>query len=274
MKEKVDLKGIFHKKNPKVARLIPGFIYKYLKKIIHENDVNDFLAKHGDKVGIEFVKAGIEDFNVNLTVKGEENIPDEGRFIFASNHPLGGFDAFLIMNTVDKHFKKYRFLVNDILMNLKNLAILFLPINKHGSQGIEAVRKINEAYQSDMQILTFPAGLVSRKIKGQIVDLEWKKNFISKAIQSKRDIIPVHVSGRNTNFFYRLSNIRKFFGIKANIEMLYLVDETYRHQNEHITVSFGKPIPYSKFDKSKTHKEWALWVKAKAYELNNQKINV
>ena len=272
MKERVDIKGVFHKKNPKLARLIPGFIYRYLKKIIHENDVNDFLERHGDKKGIEFVRAGIKDFNVKLTIEGEENIPNEGRFIFASNHPLGGFDAFLIMGIVDKHFKEYRFLVNDILMNLKNLAVLFLPINKHGHQGVEAVRHINEAYESDMQILTFPAGLVSRKIKGEIVDLEWKKNFISKAIQSKRDIIPVHVSGRNTNFFYRLSNLRKFLGIKANIEMLYLVDETYKHTNEHITVKFGEPIPYNTFDKSKTHKEWAFWVKSKAYELNNQQI--
>jgi putative hemolysin len=272
MADKVDIKGVFYKKNPKLARLIPGFIYKYLIKIIHEKDVNDFLARHGDKKGIEFVRAGIEDFNVHLTCEGEENIPKEGRFIFVSNHPLGGFDAFLIMNTVDKYFKNFRFLVNDILMNLKNLAVLFLPINKHGQQGIEAVKNINAAYESDMQILSFPAGLVSRKIKGEIVDLEWKKNFISKAIQSKRDVIPVHVSGRNSNFFYRLSNIRKFFGIKANIEMLYLVDETYRHQNEHITVKFGKPIPYTTFDKSKTHKQWAFYVKSKAYEMNNQQI--
>ena len=273
MKEKVDVKGVFYKKNPTLAKLIPGFIYRYLIKIIHEKDINDFLAKHGDKVGIDFVKAGIEDFNIKLTVEGEENIPEEGRFIFASNHPLGGFDAFIIMNTVDKHFKEYRFLVNDILMNLKNLAVLFLPINKHGQQGAEAVKKINEAYESDKQILTFPAGLVSRRIKGRIVDLEWKKNFISKAIQSKRDIIPVHVSGRNTDFFYNFANIRKFLGIKANIEMLYLVNETYKHKNEHITIKFGKPIPHTVLDKSKTHKEWAFWVKSKAYELNNQQIN-
>ncbi len=273
MKDKVDIKKVFYNKNPKLARIIPGFIYNYFKKIIHENDINEFLEKHGDKVGIDFVRAGIEDFNINLTTEGEENIPNKGRFIFASNHPLGGFDAFLIMNTVHKHFKEFRFLVNDILMNIRNLAVLFLPINKHGQQGMDAVKKINDAYESDMQILTFPAGLVSRKIKGKIVDLEWKKSFISKAVKLKRDIIPVHVSGKNSNFFYRLSKLRKFFGIKANIEMLYLVNETYMHKNEHITVKFGKPIPYTTFDKTKSYAEWAFWVKQKAYKLNNQQID-
>lgn len=272
MTQHIDVKELFYKKNPGLARLIPGFVYSYLRHIIHQDYINWFLDKHGHKKGIDFARAGIEEFNVSIEVTGADNIPDTGRFVFASNHSLGGFDGLILLSEVSKHFSNVKFLVNDILMNIENLQPVFLPINKHGKQGIEAARQIEDAYTSDIQILTFPAGLVSRKIKGRIVDLEWKKNFIVKAKKHKRDVIPVHVSGRNTNFFYNLANLRKFLGIKSNIEMLYLVDETYKHRNKHIRVKFGEPIPYTTFDKSKTPSEWAYIVKQKAYTLNNEKI--
>ena len=164
-----------------------------------------------------------------------------------------------------RYYSNYKILANDILMNIVNLTPLFLPINKHGKQAAGSANQLHEAYLSDMQIITFPAGLVSRRIRRQVMDLEWKKNFITKAVHYKRDVVPVYFTGRNSNFFYNLHRIRTLLGVKANIEMLYLVDETYRHQNDHITVTFGKPIPYSTFDHSKTPVQWAKWVKEQVY---------
>ena len=263
----IDIKAVFADKNPKLARMLPGFIFTYLKRIVHQDFLNEFLKKYGDKFDLEFIDASIKDFNVTIKLRGEENIPKTGKYIFASNHPLGGFDGIVLMHTISKYHKKFRFLVNDLLMNLSNIKGLFIPINKHGKQATDAAKIMEDAFRSDIQILTFPAGLVSRKIKGQIIDLEWKKNFITKAIQYKRDVVPVHMSGQNTNFFYRLANLRKFLGVKSNIEMLYLVDETYKHRNKTIEVSFGKPIPWQTFDKSKDYKSWAKFVKEKAYAL-------
>lgn len=264
----VDLKKIFHEKNPKVARWIPGFIYRYLKRIVHVDYMNEFLRKHGDKKGIDFANASIEDFNVTVEVEGEENIPKSGRYIFVSNHPLGGFDGLIIMHILDKHYKNYKFLVNDILMNIKHLTPLFIPINKHGRQDPNAAQELDELFKSDSQLLTFPAGLVSRRIKGQIVDLPWQKSFISKAKQYQRDIVPIHMSGRNTNFFYNLYTIRKFFGIKAALEMLYLGDETYKHIGKTFKVKFGKPIPWQTFDTTKRPIEWSKMVKEQVYKLD------
>ena len=264
----IDLKSVFYKKSPKTARLIPGFIYRYLKRIIHEDDVNQFLEQYGDRYNLDFIEAAIRDFNVTIEVIGEENIPRKGKYIFASNHPLGGFDGLVLMKILSKYYKDYKFLVNDILMNIVNIQDLFLPINKHGKQGLEAAKKIDETFRSDNQLLTFPAGLVSRKIKGQIVDLPWQKSFIMKSIKFQRDIIPIHFSGGNSKFFYRLANFRKFLGIKANLEMLYLVDETFKHRNKHLVVRFGKPIPWQTFNKSRKPLEWAKWIKEQAYALD------
>jgi putative hemolysin len=263
----INIRQVFHDKNPRLAKVIPGFVYRYIEKIVHQKDVNDFLAKYGDRFGLDFVKASIIDFNVKVTTVGEENLPAAGRYIIASNHPLGGFDGLLIMDAISRHYSDFRFLVNDILMNITNLHPVFIPINKHGRQDPEAAVEMDRVFRSDMQVLTFPAGLVSRKSGNTIMDLVWKKNFISKAIQYQRDVIPVFVRGECSRFFYRLHKTRKFLGIKTNIEMLYLVDETWKHKNKSFTISFGKPIPCTTFDKSKSHNEWAKWVKEQSYAL-------
>ncbi len=266
--EQLDIKKIFYNKSPKLARWIPGFIFKYLKKIAHENLLNELIRDFGHLEGFEFSQALIKRFNIRIDIQGEENLPKDGRHLFVSNHPLGGFDGHIIMYLVGQRYSGYKFLVNDILMQLKNLHGVFIPINKHGRQAADLADQLHEAYQSDNQILTFPAGLVSRRIKGQIIDLQWKKSFVNKARQYKRDIIPIHMGGRNSNFFYNLANLRKNLGIKANIEMLYLIDETVKHQNKTITVKFGKPISWETFDSSKRPSEWAQWVKDKVYTLN------
>jgi len=263
----IDIKQVINSKSPKIAHLLPGFIYRYINRILHIEYINHVLKEFGNLHDLEFVAAIIKDFNVTPTVNGLENLPDSGRFIFASNHPLGGFDGILLMDILGRRYKEIRFLVNDILLNLYPIKGLMIPINKHGAHSRDAALMIEDAMASDKQILTFPSGLVSRKIKGRIIDLEWKKNFIQKAIENKRDIIPVHFSGRNSNWFYFVANLRKFLGIKWNLEMFYLVDESYKHRNMSVNVEFGKPVPWQTFDNSKTPKEWANYVRAIVYSM-------
>lgn len=265
--KRIDIKEVFRDKNPKLASLIPGFVIRYLKRIIHEDELNDFMSKYGDLGDIELVKAGLSYLGINYEVHNKHNIPDEGRYIFVSNHPLGGLDGLVFMNELSKYFDELKFPVNDILMNIANMSGIFLPINKHGSQARESARQIDEAYASDAQILYFPAGLCSRKKHGEIKDLQWQKNFLVKAIKHKRDVVPVYFSGRNSNWFYNLSNFRKALGIKANIEMLYLPDEMFKQKNKDLHIVFGEPIAWQTFDRSKKPHEWAEWLKSKSYEL-------
>ena len=265
--KKIDIREVVTEKSPAVARILPGFVYRYIHRIMHLDFINDFLKEHGHLQGVDFVDAVVDSFNVKENIIDFDNVPSRGRFIFASNHPLGGFDGMMLMKIIHKKFSSFKFLTNDVLMNISNLKPVFVPVNKHGSYAREAALALHEAYQSDTQILIFPAGLASRKIKGEIKDLKWHKHFISKAIEYKRDIIPVYVDGRNSNRFYIIAKLRKLFRIKWNLEMFFLPDETYRHRNKVVTVYFGKPLPYKLFDKSKTHQEWADHVKTLVYKL-------
>jgi putative hemolysin len=159
---------------------------------------------------------------------------------------------------------------NDLLMNITQLQENFIPVNKHGGQTKENARLMEDTYASNTQMFSFPAGLCSRKKKGKIEDLEWKKNFIVKAVKHNRPIVPVFFSGRNSNFFYNLSRIRTFLRIKVNIEMLYLVDEMFKQRGQKISVIIGNPIPVETFDSSKKPSEWAGWVKKQVYLLNKK----
>lgn len=269
----INIKETFLKKNPKLAKKLPGFVYRYINRIMHIDEINDLMANHGNERGVEFARSMVKEFNVHETINGKENLPASGRYIFASNHPLGGFDALLIVCIIDRLMGETVTLVNDVLMNIPQLTPIFVPLNKHGGHSKDVIRQIHEAYSSDKQILIFPSGFASRRIKGKIQDFDWKKHFIAKSIEFQRDVIPIHVSGRNSGFFYSLANFRTFFRMKWNLEMFYLADETFGHKNQKFTITFGKPIPYTHFDKSKTFDQWASDVRDIVYKLPNQEQN-
>ena len=264
--ELIDLDKVIKEKSPGLNKFLPGFIKSYLKRIIHQNELNIYIKNYGHLVGIEFIDASLKKMEIKFEIEGLENIPKKERCIVASNHPLGGLDGVSLMLVISKIRSDIVFPVNDILMNVKNLAPLFIPINKHGSNA-ENIKIINDTFGSDKIICYFPFGLVSRKRKGKIMDLNWKTTFITKAKRFKRDIIPTHISGRNSNWFYNLSNFRKAVGIKANLEMLYLVDELMKHKGHTIKFTFGKPIPYTTFDKRHKNDEWAELMRQYSYKL-------
>ena len=264
----VNLRDLFMTKNPKVGRWIPGFVYRFLSRMLRIDFINDsILYNHGYKKNVDFARASIDAFDVTLEVIGREHLPQDGRFIFVSNHPLGGFDGMMIISEISRSFPNLKVLANDILCQIENMDGIFVPINKHGAQATENVRRINAMFESDVQVMSFPAGLVSRRKKGVIRDVEWQKSIITKARQTKRDIIPMHVSGRCSNFFYNLANLRKFLKIKVNLEMFFLPNESYKHRNKHFVITFGKPIPYQTFDKRFTPVQWAARVKDFSYTL-------
>ena len=264
----IDIKQVLRQKAPSVARKIPGFMVDYLIRTVHQDELNEILRRYHDKDGVAFMQELIGYFDLNLELVNEENIPAEGRFIFASNHPLGGLDGICLSAIIGGRFDgKIRYLVNDLLLYLSNLRSIFVPINKHGAQGKKNAELIEKAYASDNQIITFPAGLCSRKQNGKIQDTEWKKSFIQKAVEYRRDIVPVFFEGRNSNFFYCLANMRKALGIKMNYEMIYLPDEMFKSKHKTYSIHFGKPIPWQTFDSSRKPAEWAEWVKEIVYNL-------
>lgn len=267
----IDIDEILKNKLGDKVNYLPRFVASWLKKITHQDEINVFLWNHQHLTGTEWLEACIDFLDVTLEIQGEENLPDphNGKlYTFVSNHPLGGADGVAIGAIIGRHYgNQFRYLLNDLLLNLPALKPVSIGINKTGKQGRNFPAMVEEGFQSDNHIIMFPAGLCSRKINGQIRDIPWKKTFISKSVEHHRDVVPIHFDGRNSDKFYLIAHLCKVFHLKVNLAMLFLVDEMFKNKHQAFHVKIGKPIPWQTFDKSKTPREWAQYVQNIVYQL-------
>lgn len=267
----IDISDILKSKMGSKAKFVPSPLVKWLKHIIHQDEVNKYLWDSRHLTGVEWLEECVRYLDMTLDIVGRENLPDkdDGKlYTFVSNHPLGGEDGVALGAVIGRHYDgRFRYLVNDLLMNLPGLAPLCIPINKTGSQSRSFPAMVEAGFKSDNHMLMFPAGLCSRRINGKIHDLPWKKTFITKSVETHRDVVPIHFGGRNSDFFYTLANVCKALGIKFNIAMLFLVDEMYKNVHKSFRIAIGKPIPWQTFDKSRTPAQWAQYVQDEVYKL-------
>ncbi len=267
----IDVEALLRSKMGDKAMRVPRFVVRWLKNILHQDAINTFLWDARDETGTVWLKHALRYLRNEVRIVGAENLPapdDERRYTFVSNHPLGGIDGVAIGSVIGERYNdNFRYLVNDLLMNLPGLAPLCIPINKTGKQSRDFPRMVEAGFASDKHIVVFPAGLCSRKIKGEIHDLPWTKTFISKSVQTKRDIVPMYFSGCNSERFYRIANICKMLRLKFNAAMLFLPDEMFRNSGKTFELYVGKPIPWQTFDGSKKPQQWAQWVQRQVYEL-------
>ena len=272
----IDIDAVLQGKMGKKARWVPRPAVSWLKKTIHQDEVNDFLWESRGLTGTPWLKATMKYLDMTLEIECAENLPskDDGRlYTFVSNHPLGGIDGVALGSIIGEHFDdNFRYLVNDLLMNLPGLAPLCIPINKTGKQSRDFPAMVEAGFRSDHHMLMFPAGICSRKgSDGQIRDIDWKKTFVSKSVETHRDVVPIHFGGRNSEKFYRIANLGDRLKLKFTIATLWLVDEMYKNVGKTFRVTIGKPIPWQTFDKSKSPVQWAQWVKEQVYSLPEKK---
>ena len=270
-KQTIDIDKILNDKMGKKAKYVPRPLVTWLKRIIHQDEVNRYLWESRHLTGTEWLEECVRYLDMTLEIVGEENLPDktDGRlYTFVSNHPLGGEDGVALGAIIGRHYDgRFRYLVNDLLMNLPGLAPVCIPINKTGNQSRNFPAMVEAGFKSDNHMLMFPAGICSRKRDRNIRDIEWKKTFITKSVEYQRDIVPIHFGGQNSEFFYRLANFSDKYVKKINIAMLFLVDEMYKNAHKTFRIAIGKPIPWQTFDKGKTPAQWAQYVQDIVYTL-------
>jgi len=268
----IDIKRILKDKMGSKARFVPCFLVTWLKKIIHEDEVNRFLWENRNLKGTEWLTACVQYLDMTLDIVGAENLPDknDGKlYTFVSNHPLGGQDGVSLGSIIGRHYDgRFRYLVNDLLLNLPGLKPVSIGINKTGKQSRDFPRMVEAGFNSDNHLLMFPAGLNSRRINGEIHDLPWKKTFITKSVETHRDVVPIHFSGQNSKRFYRIAKFSDRY-LPFNLAMLFLVDEMYRNVGKTFRITIGKPIPWQTFNKTKTPMEWANFVEERVYALSS-----
>jgi putative hemolysin len=270
VKMRIDVESVIAGKNPKLLRIIPGFIIRWLKRLIHQDFINEILSDYGHLKGVDFASAVIKKLNIKYNLYGEERIDKSRNYIVASNHPLGGLDGVILIDIFGKIFENVKFVVNDLLYGIDPLKPVFIPVNKFGKQSVEVAKLVTGSYIENNQILYFPAGLCSRMTKGVIEDLEWKKSYINQAIKYNRDILPVFFEGRNSGLFYKIANLRKKLGIKFNFEIVLLPHEMFRQQNSEFNVYIGEPVRHEELTDGTPPGDWNKLIRERVYSLKNQ----
>lgn len=267
----IDIDNILRSKMGAKAAWVPRPLVAWLKRVVHQDEVNRFLWESRHLTGTEWLEECVRYLDMTLEVAGYANLPeaDDGRlYTFVSNHPLGGADGVALGSIIGRRYGgRFRYLVNDLLMNLPGLAPVCIPINKTGGQSRGFPQMVEDGFRSNSHILMFPAGICSRRQGGVVRDVPWTKTFITKSVQYRRDVVPIHFGGCNSDFFYRLANFSDRYVKKVNIAMLYLVDEMYKNTHKTFRVAIGKPIPWQTFDKSRRPAEWARYVQDEVYRL-------
>lgn len=263
----VDIEAVLAAKAPRLKRFIPGCALRWLRRTVHEREVNEIIENYWGLPPREFIRSFFDYMHIDYTAEGLEGLDPEGRYLFASNHPFGGMDGLMLASLLIDRFGDARVVVNDLLMHVEPLRPLWVPVNKHGGQSTDYARTSDEAYSSPVPLLTFPAGLCSRRRKGAVCDLEWKTGFVKRARSSGRQIVPVFVEGELSDFFYRLSRIRTALRIPFNVEMLWLSDEMFAQRGRSFRIRFGKPLSWEELDACPSLRAKADCVRAKVYSL-------
>ena len=265
----------------RTGKNIPRFLVQWMERFIHQDYINGFLTQGYE--GAEFCRKCLEYLDVKIDVRGIENLDaiisadpvHRAKLTFASNHPLGGVDSIALLGVISERTgKPSRLLVNDFLMNIKPIASLSVPVNKMGGQSRGLPAQVRAIYESDDDILIFPAGKCSRKIDGLVQDPAWSKSFVSQSIATGRWIVPVRFFGENSKRFYRVESIRERLGIKFNIGMMLLPDELYRARHKRFRIVFGKPFFPTDSDETLSPLQWAERIRNEVYHLNWDNDNI
>lgn len=263
----IDLGSVLRQKAPRLSRWIPRFAVNWLRRTVHESEINHILRTYWNLPPQQFIQACFREWQITYSIEGLDKLDPQGRYLFVANHPFGGMDGMMLAERLIDHFGDARVVVNDLLMHLEPLRPIWIPVNKHGSQNTDYARRFDEEFYGDRPILTFPAGLCSRRIDGRVTDLPWKPNFLKKAYSSQRQIVPVFVEGRLSPFFYRVDRLRRFLRLKFNLEMLWLPDEMFSQKGRHFRMVVGDPISTADLQCEGTMREQTEYIRKKTYLL-------
>jgi len=267
----IDVAKSIKESNSKLLTKLPNFVVRLISKIVKEKEINEILNKYSDAIGGDFLQKILEEFNITLEIEGLENLPNHEKCFFASNHPFGIIDGLILTSIVNNKYGHLKAIANDAFDFIPQLKPFIISVNVYGQSSKEHITALENTYQSNMPITHFPAGAVSRITAGKVQDDVWRKSFVKKAIQHKRDIVPFYIHGKNSNLFYSVYRIRKRFGIDQNIELMLLPSEMFKKRNKTIKVTIGKPIAHSSLDKTTTNTEWAQKIRNQVYQLGENK---
>lgn len=240
-----------------------------LRKLLREKAFLSFGDEYPHLQGFEFIEQVLEYFNFSFDVldSERENIPYSGRVVIIANHPIGSLDGLALLKMIHEVRSDVRIVANDLLTSITPLHPCLFPVKvMTGVSGKKQLLPIYKALENDEAVIFFPAGEVSRfGLKG-IKDGKWHTGFLKIAERAKAPILPIHLRGQNSFFFYLISTFLK------PLSTLMLVGQMFHQRKKQLHISIGALIPFESYGRLDIlKKEKARLFKKHTYRLESGK---
>lgn len=270
----ISVRALFTEKAPRMAARIPSPCYRLLERLAHTRELNRYVQHCSSLSPRRALTAAMRRLRLRYRVQSTSErsathgsagpaaaLPQDSRITVVANHPLGGADALVLLDLLMRRYGQVHVPANDLVHVIGPLAPFFVPVNKHGCNRTNS-RRLNALFASDAPALVFPAGRTGRPAAGRlldrrIVDFPWTKTFVTRSRRNGRTIVPVYIDGRNSLRFYLVAWLRTRLAIKANLEMLLLVDELARCRGTTLDLVVGSPIDAALLDPGRGDHLWA-----------------
>ena len=246
----IDVRSLLAAKNARLARRLPRSAIRLLELLIHQRELRQFVKRTAGCSGCELVEAALAELEITIDSDAVDSdavagLPESPNIVVCANHPTGGVDGLVLMHLLCTRYGGLRLPANDLLLALPGFSEVIAPVDKYASNASRAT-VYAEMYRGEVPVLIFPAGRTARFYGGRLREYRWNKAFIKHARRRHRQLVPVHVSGRNSCHFYALWHLRRTLRIKPNLEMFLLVDELARRRGDRVWVRIGAPLDPSK----------------------------
>ena len=217
-------------------------IYCLLKKYLRY-DETVFVGDHIQSMkGEEAFNWLGSEYTNNSHIEGLENIPKEGNFLIVSNHPMGAADAIALYYQIYPVRSDIFFFANELFVYLLGaFHELLAPVvwNKeketHSASKV-TLERLSVFFGDGRPGIIFPSGRLSKLTFFGLWDRPWEKTPVTLAKKYNFPLIPVHVEGRNSWFFYFASCVNK------QLRDVSQLNELFNKRDKNISIKIGKPV--------------------------------
>lgn len=165
----------------------------------------DHILPIGGHDALEYVSRLL---NLQLEMKGFENLPASGPVIVIANHPTGIADGVALYDALKKTRSDIRFYANaDALRVCPRFLETIIPVEWVVSKRTRektryTLTETQKTIADEMVLGIFPAGRLARVIKGELIDPEWAPSCVTIAKKYDVPILPVKIDGPNAFWFH------------------------------------------------------------------------
>ncbi len=242
-----------------------------LMKVLRISKLNKLYDKHKDKACYDFLKAVLNDLQVDYEIpeKDLKRIPKEGPFITISNHPLGGLDGIILLRLIMERRADFKVIANFLLHRIAPMKPYIMAVNpfeshKDVKSSVGGIKEALSHLKSGQALGVFPAGEVSTLGEGDIyIDRPWEESALKLIKKAQVPVIPIYFHAKNSRSFYSLSKLSE------TLRTAKLPSELYSQKGKKVKIRIGKPITVKDQEPYSDIKSFGEFLRRKTYMLSN-----